>query len=466
VLACRVGGVLCKPASLPVTDPYHTYTLNIMAAPLVGRRVKISGLTGRPELNGTEGLAVSFDDAKGRYNVKLDADAKIMSLKPASLDAADGGAGGGSGGAGGMPGFGGGMPGFGGMPGMGHGGPQAAMLQQLLARLFGGGGGGIPGLAGVPPQALGVGVMLIMFVLPRLLGIGMLQAALIGGLGGFTLLGASGGQGVSGVRTNALRIVRGVGNGISRATGRPLSDGQAALFLAAALYLVWKYLLSSGEGSGGGSGGGGFFGGSDPTPSYAAYRKGYEDGKKGRSYDPVADAPVGNSGGSSSSSRWGIGSLVRRATHVVPCRAGSAPSWAHHLWCRLPCLVLPSRRAPSLRTFRDRDEVSSVGRISTTAQPCYGRLDAIELGRAATQPREPDGKCSPSQPDATNDPVPDCVFAPVLEDLKKAASAVKVGTFCVEARAKRRDAKRTIAGVSTVVLQTLACGRTTRRVRT
>ena len=166
-----------------------------MAAPLVGRRVKISGLSSRPELNGTEGVAVSFDDAKGSYNVKLDAGGAFMSLKPMSMTAADGGAG--AGGGGGMPGFGGGgMPGFGGgMPGMGGGGAQAAMLQQLLARL---GAGGIPGLAGVPPQALGVGAMLVLFVLPKMLGIGMMQAALVGGLGGLTLLGAAGGNGLGG----------------------------------------------------------------------------------------------------------------------------------------------------------------------------------------------------------------------------------------------------------------------------
>ena len=55
--------------------------------------MKIDGLASKPELNGTEGLAVSFDDGKGRYNCKLDATGGMMALKPANLTAADGGAG-------------------------------------------------------------------------------------------------------------------------------------------------------------------------------------------------------------------------------------------------------------------------------------------------------------------------------------------------------------------------------------
>ena len=56
---------------------------------LVGRRVTINGLASKPELNGTHGLAISFDDAKGRYNVKLDATGSLMALKPTALAAAD-----------------------------------------------------------------------------------------------------------------------------------------------------------------------------------------------------------------------------------------------------------------------------------------------------------------------------------------------------------------------------------------
>ena len=36
-----------------------------MAAPLVGRRVRITNLESKPELNGQHGLAEAFDDSKG-----------------------------------------------------------------------------------------------------------------------------------------------------------------------------------------------------------------------------------------------------------------------------------------------------------------------------------------------------------------------------------------------------------------
>eukprot|EP00966_Prymnesium_polylepis_P214095 4958718-Prymnesium_polylepis.2 len=71
-----------------------------MAAPLQGRRVTIEGIQAKPELNGLTGTAVSFDDAKGRYNVKLD-QGETVAIKPANLRAQpEGGAGGG-----GMPGM-------------------------------------------------------------------------------------------------------------------------------------------------------------------------------------------------------------------------------------------------------------------------------------------------------------------------------------------------------------------------
>ena len=61
-----------------------------MAAPLVGRKVSISGLASRPELNGAKGVAIAFDDAKGRYTVRLDS-GENCSLKPTNVAAADSG---------------------------------------------------------------------------------------------------------------------------------------------------------------------------------------------------------------------------------------------------------------------------------------------------------------------------------------------------------------------------------------
>ena len=50
-----------------------------------GARVLISGLNGRPELNGTHGIILSFDEGKGRFAVKLSSNNERILLKPANL---------------------------------------------------------------------------------------------------------------------------------------------------------------------------------------------------------------------------------------------------------------------------------------------------------------------------------------------------------------------------------------------
>ena len=52
---------------------------------LSGRHVRISGLKGRPELNGRSGVAGPFDPAKGRYEVAVEGEAEVVVLKPANL---------------------------------------------------------------------------------------------------------------------------------------------------------------------------------------------------------------------------------------------------------------------------------------------------------------------------------------------------------------------------------------------
>ena len=52
---------------------------------LSGRRVRIFGLKGRPELNGRSGVAGRFDAAKGRYEVAVEGEAEAVLLKPANL---------------------------------------------------------------------------------------------------------------------------------------------------------------------------------------------------------------------------------------------------------------------------------------------------------------------------------------------------------------------------------------------
>ena len=103
------GGVSALRASRPElevhlgrTDPIHNGTgapvgLSSMTpdaaaeAPLLSKRVIISGLSARPELNGTVGVAEKFVPAKGRYGVRINdgsLDGSLIALKPANLTAA------------------------------------------------------------------------------------------------------------------------------------------------------------------------------------------------------------------------------------------------------------------------------------------------------------------------------------------------------------------------------------------
>ena len=175
-----------------------------MAAPLVGRRVRITNLESKPELNGQHGLAVAFDDSKGRYNVKLESDGAFVSLKPAALLAAD-------------------AHRTGGMRGI---------LPLLLARLFAG---------GMQPQHLLVGAGLLFFVLPRLLGIGMLPMILLGGLATFVMRSSAGGKGLHGVVESGRDVIDRIGAAVGRATGKQLSTAQTTLLLAGVAYLMYQY---------------------------------------------------------------------------------------------------------------------------------------------------------------------------------------------------------------------------------
>ena len=54
--------------------------------PLLDRRVRLRGLSARPELNAHTGLVVCFDESTGRYGVQLDSSReKQLALKPANL---------------------------------------------------------------------------------------------------------------------------------------------------------------------------------------------------------------------------------------------------------------------------------------------------------------------------------------------------------------------------------------------
>ena len=52
---------------------------------LVGQRVVVDGLVARPEHNGTQGTALSFDSVSGRYNILMDSTGGVLALKPQNL---------------------------------------------------------------------------------------------------------------------------------------------------------------------------------------------------------------------------------------------------------------------------------------------------------------------------------------------------------------------------------------------
>ena len=68
--------------------PVETTSTTASEAPLVGKRVTISGILARPELNGSHGRALSFDEAKSRYTVALDNGRETLALKASNLTVA------------------------------------------------------------------------------------------------------------------------------------------------------------------------------------------------------------------------------------------------------------------------------------------------------------------------------------------------------------------------------------------
>ena len=57
--------------------------------PLLGKRIEVCGLLSKADLNGRQGLAMTFDAAKRRYRVRLDAhmdeDSKVLAFKADNL---------------------------------------------------------------------------------------------------------------------------------------------------------------------------------------------------------------------------------------------------------------------------------------------------------------------------------------------------------------------------------------------
>ena len=78
--------VLRQHAKRPTAEPEVRAAADMHApTPNLSGRVHITGLTGRPELNGRSGVAGRFDAAKGRYEVAVEGEAEAVLLKPANL---------------------------------------------------------------------------------------------------------------------------------------------------------------------------------------------------------------------------------------------------------------------------------------------------------------------------------------------------------------------------------------------
>merc|ERR1719281_2377381 len=69
------GGSVPTPASSPSDAPVLKK----------GVRVRLTDLQSRPDLNDTTGVLMSFDEAKGRWGVKLESSGETKSFKPANL---------------------------------------------------------------------------------------------------------------------------------------------------------------------------------------------------------------------------------------------------------------------------------------------------------------------------------------------------------------------------------------------
>ena len=89
---CRRVTNLCRLSESKNCLLNLTNTLDdlVKAAPHmpVDTRIRVQGLVSKPELNGQQGVVVSFDQKKRRYGVKLDdSNGQAISLKPECIAA-------------------------------------------------------------------------------------------------------------------------------------------------------------------------------------------------------------------------------------------------------------------------------------------------------------------------------------------------------------------------------------------
>ena len=77
-----VAGAPPPPVAAAVDDDAMSITIG---PELLGRRVEVHGLASMLELNGSQGVATRFDEAKGKYHVRLDGAAKVLAFRERNL---------------------------------------------------------------------------------------------------------------------------------------------------------------------------------------------------------------------------------------------------------------------------------------------------------------------------------------------------------------------------------------------
>mmetsp|Transcript_15735 Transcript_15735/g.17764 ORF Transcript_15735/g.17764 Transcript_15735/m.17764 type:complete len:337 (+) Transcript_15735:212-1222(+) len=249
-----------------------------MSGPYCGHRVKVIG-TSKDDLNGTEGVATSFDAGSGRYHVSFPGN-KVLALRPVNLEslgAADTSS----------------SSTFGSMPGMGANSPQMQeaqrQAQEILNQLQ----------TMLPPgitiqQALGgVAVFVIFFIYRLGFLFGIPSSLFI--LGSVVIAFPSfknAGGGMEGVKAGVSTLSQRLSAQVAQQTGWPVTEKHATIAIAmlfgwTAFLLVSPLLMSSRSAHAAREevfAAPNTFQGS-AIGLFEAYEQGYEAGKGGEAYE-------------------------------------------------------------------------------------------------------------------------------------------------------------------------------------
>lgn len=274
----------------------------VSSAPLIGQRVRITGLNSRPELNGKEGVAESFNTDTGRYNVFIDG-GELVALLPARVELVRGGGPGGAGAAG-----------AGGIADRIRAGWTAAVgaLHRLRLR------------AGVEPQHLAAGLTAILVLI---MGWSLINAGLVGLL---LLAGLWGARREGGLGVAARDVGLSAAALLERVTGQRVTPAQAWFLVAAVTGMAYHFWLAPSPATGWATGGSSA---GDGTTRRTAGHGGFES--SGATHDShgyfgsLSSLDLGymlsvgvlgtfawNLGGGGTPAGWSWGELVRRVQQM------------------------------------------------------------------------------------------------------------------------------------------------------